>query len=182
VAISPPSDIVMDVARAVEPAGLEAAKAQLVKRGGAAAGSAPGAVAFARGLDASTLETSRSSRTAPEPFVKFEAMVMQSFIQSMLPEDSSSVYGEGMSGDMWKSLMAEQMSGAIAARGGIGIADRMLGDHYYEGKDRVALAGVTEPEALSQAGEDNNLSRALVQEMQRRLLPDFGGEKYRGDD
>ena len=56
-------------------------------------------------------------------------MVLQTFIQNMLPKDGEAVYGKGMAGDMWKSLMAEKMAQVMAERGGIGIADRMLGQY-----------------------------------------------------
>ncbi len=32
-------------------------------------------------------------------------MVLQTFIQNMLPKNTEGVYGEGLSGDMWKSMM-----------------------------------------------------------------------------
>ena len=65
-------------------------------------------------------------------------MVLQTFIQTMLPKDAEAVYGKGMAGDMWKSLLAEQLGDAMAERGGIGIADRVLGDHYIEGETKLA--------------------------------------------
>jgi Rod binding domain-containing protein len=66
----------------------------------------------------------------PEAFKKFEAMVLQTFLQSMLPKDAEAVYGGGMAGDMWKSFLAQQLGEVMAERGGIGIADRILGPHY----------------------------------------------------
>lgn len=169
-AISPPSDIVMDVARAVEPANLEAARAQLVKRTGNAAATAfASEIAAPRSdLSESTLEASRATRKA-DPLVKFEAMVLQSFVEAMLPEDAGSVYGTGMSGDMWKSMMAEQVAGVIAERGGIGIADTILRGHYYEGKERVALSGVTDAVGAEQRSRANSVSSALVNDFQRKL-------------
>jgi hypothetical protein len=56
----------------------------------------------------------------------FEAVVLQSFITSMLPEDAEGVYGEGTAGSVWKSMLAEQISKQMAKSGGIGIADRIL--------------------------------------------------------
>ncbi len=70
----------------------------------------------------------------PEAFRKFEAMMLQSFIQSMLPEDSEAVYGKGLAGDMWRSLMAEKIADVMADSGGIGVADRIL-KTYYAGSD-----------------------------------------------
>ncbi|HTV71437.1 MAG TPA: rod-binding protein [Rhizobiaceae bacterium] len=165
-AISPPSDIVLDVARAVEPAGLEAAKAQLARRGGAVA--AEFRVDPRGDLSGSTLEASRLA-AKPDTFVKFEAMVMQSFIQTMLPQETASVYGGGLAGDMWKGLMAEQIAGVMAERGGIGIADRLLKGHYIEGEQKVALSGVGDASAEAARGDATNLSQSLVNELQRKL-------------
>ena len=70
-------------------------------------------------------------------------MVLQTFIQNMLPKDGAAVYGKGVAGDMWKSLMAEKLADVMAERGGIGIADRMLGDHYVEGKKALSVGAVS---------------------------------------
>jgi hypothetical protein len=64
---------------------------------------------------------------APE---QFEAFVMQSFIEEMLPKSADGAFGSGLAGDYWRSMLAEQVAGQVAKRGGIGIA-RMIsgGDH-----------------------------------------------------
>lgn len=60
---------------------------------------------------------------------KFEAFVMQSFIQEMMPETPESVFGSGISGDFWKSMMAEKIAEQVAERGNIGIADMIRNGH-----------------------------------------------------
>lgn len=163
-AISPPSDIVLDVARAAEPASIDAARAELARRGAASAtanavfsvGGAPG-------------DSTTRAKPTPETFVRFESMVMQSFIQSMLPKEADAVYGGGMAGDMWQSLLAQQLGDAVAERGGIGIADSILRDHYFEGDTKVALSGVSAGPEKAEADRQSMLSTAVVQEMQRKL-------------
>lgn len=54
---------------------------------------------------------------------KFEAFVLQTFIQEMMPETPEGVYGSGIAGDFWKSMMAEKIADQVAQRGSIGIAD-----------------------------------------------------------
>jgi Rod binding domain-containing protein len=54
---------------------------------------------------------------------KFESFVLQSFIQEMMPDNASEVYGSGIAGDFWKSMMSEKIAEQVAARGGIGIAE-----------------------------------------------------------
>ena len=109
-AISPPSDIVLDVARAAEPTTLETARARLASRTVAATAGLAGAFSLGD-LRNSPLagEISRRLQTTPKPYVDFEAMVLQTFVQSMMPNEAEDVYGEGMAGDMWKSMMSQQL-------------------------------------------------------------------------
>lgn len=166
-AISPPSDIVLDVAMAADPARRLAATSRLETLGGAARArladampalppmkplrarseaAAPGAV---DGLQApasfdvhrarlklradttttrgtQTLATAATPDKRREAMQKFEAMVMQTFISSMLPQNADTVYGKGTAGDVWKSMLSEQLGRQTAKAGGIGIADRLL--------------------------------------------------------
>jgi peptidoglycan hydrolase FlgJ len=173
-AISPPSDIVLDVARAVEPEALEAARAKLASRSAAAGPNeafSPGDVRSSGPTDGAA-----SADRTPETYRKFEAMVLSTFVQSMLPKEAGAVYGEGLSGDMWKSLLSQQLGTVIAERGGIGIADHLLKGHYYEGDTKVALSGVSGGPEKARLDEERSLSAALVQELQRRLSPDIAGD------
>lgn len=58
---------------------------------------------------------------------KFEAFVMQSFIEEMLPKSADGVFGSGLAGDYWRSMLAEQVAGQVAKHGGIGIARMVAG-------------------------------------------------------
>ena len=166
-AISPPTDIVLDVARAAGPADIEAARTALAKRAG---GTVEASGTFA-------VEDAGASRNAGRPaadpaknYQRFEAMVLQTFIQSMMPKDTEAVYGKGLAGDMWKSQLAERLADVMAERGGIGIARKMLADHYLEGKRVVpvgAVSGGPERAALDQQAQ---LSTSLVHELQRRMV------------
>ncbi len=130
---SPLSDIVLDVARAVEPSGVEAARAEIAKRAGSASAAAAGVFSLAGTGNNRTTAAEGGQPKTPESFKRFEAMVLQTFIQNMLPKDGAAVYGKGVAGDMWKSLLSEKIADVMAERGGIGIADRVLGDHYVDG-------------------------------------------------
>lgn len=165
-AVTLATDIVMDVARAVGSEGVEAARAALTRKA-----SAPAATAAAD--------------KARDPYVKFESMVLGSFVQSMLPKNADSVYGGGLSGDMWQSLMAQEMGKVIAESGGIGIAERMLRDHYVEGKDVVPLGPRADSATRTDSERSNLLSVAMVQEIQRSLTQsmlsgDASGDKPKG--
>jgi Rod binding domain-containing protein len=64
----------------------------------------------------------RSTRDVPK---EFEAFVLQTFIQEMLPKNAEGVYGSGIAGDIWKSMLSEKLAFEVAERGGIGIADQV---------------------------------------------------------
>lgn len=163
-AISTPGDIVLDVVKAADPTAVETARARLATFAG-------------RALEAgfSVAQEGKPTRAAdatpsavPEAFRKFEAMVLQTFVQSMLPQDTESVYGEGLAGQMWQSLMAEKLGEAMASRGGIGIADRILRDYYIDGEETVPLQGVSRDPDKPEHDTQRLLSVALIQEIQRR--------------
>src|SRR5690606_23711272 len=119
VAISPPGDIVLDVMRAADPERVEAARAQLQWAAQSTAGAdAPFQMAAAAA-------PKPADGGAGEAYRQFEAMVLGTFVQSMLPDEASSVYGEGLAGDMWKSILGQHLGEAISERGGIGIANRL---------------------------------------------------------
>jgi Rod binding domain-containing protein len=60
--------------------------------------------------------------TKPGPLVQFEAFVLQSFIQSIMPQESTAVFGEGTAGEVWKSMLAEKIAMQVSEAGGVGIA------------------------------------------------------------
>nr|WP_245497901.1 rod-binding protein [Mesorhizobium sp. M7A.F.Ca.CA.001.08.2.1] len=180
-AISPPSDIVMDVARAVDPADIETARAALAKRAGGAAGTF--SLDTAASVDAGSIlsrATADKAAAATDPakkFKKFEAMVLQTFIQNMLPKDTEGVYGKGLAGDMWKSQLAERVADVMAERGGIGIAKSMLADHYLEGKRVVPVGPVSGGPEKTEVGQQNSLSTSLVHQLQRKAAGSMTGDE-----
>lgn len=134
--ISPPSDIVMDVARAADPARYQEAAAKLSQPGDPAAFASAAAEAAREAgisthmpLDArgalTSLKNDTALKGASDPYRKFEGQVLQQFVEAMLPDKSETVYGKGNAGGIWKSMLAEQIGQQIAKSGGIGIA-RML--------------------------------------------------------
>lgn len=149
-AISPPSDIVLDVLNNADPSKLEVAQTRL-KSGYAVAEAkrlANTDASFDATLRTDTVADSRNlkhrldgveKKEVPETYRKFEAMVLQNFIKTMLP-DSDEVYGKGASGEIWKGMMAEEIANEIAREGGIGIADRLLENGSTKLKDKVEKA------------------------------------------
>ncbi|WP_454643974.1 rod-binding protein [Bradyrhizobium liaoningense] len=71
---------------------------------------------------------------------KFEAFILQTFVETMLPKDSEEVFGKGTAGGVWKSMLAEQLGNQLAKGKGIGIA-RQLAAAHPAGPDAAGKAG-----------------------------------------
>jgi hypothetical protein len=146
-AISPPSDIVLDVLRAADPLQMRAAAERLnsfavaesgdvsetfgdvfdTVRAGAAdlfPFDAAGALTQLRNREILATARPLDSGGKAEPYVRFEAFVLQSFIESMLPK-AETVFGPGNTGAIWKTLLAEKLAEQFARAGGVGIADSL---------------------------------------------------------
>jgi flagellar protein FlgJ len=153
-AISPLSDIVFDVAKAADPLQYSAAVEKLARIGApeAAEDSFAALLDSADSLDTETdaldrpaLDWTRADlrgRLAPvgtfvasagthpkAPYQQFEAFVLQTFIQSMFPKDATHVFGQGIAGSYWSSMLAEEIAGQMAKSGGIGIAKEIAARH-----------------------------------------------------
>ena len=72
---------------------------------------------------------------------QFEAMMLNSFVGELLPKDTANVFGQGMAGNMWRSMLAEQVSMQIAKSGKLGLARRLFATHEME--PRSGRAGET---------------------------------------
>jgi len=183
-AISPPSDIVLDVLNNADPSRLEVAQAKLK------AGQATAEAQRLASTDASFDATMRrdaigdshklkhrldgvEKKEVPETYRKFEAMVLQNFIKTMLP-DSDEVYGKGSSGEIWKGMMAEQIASEIAREGGIGIADKLLDNGSMTLKDKAEKAEMNKADRLHMATQliDEKQLEALD-----KLLPGDNSKK-----
>lgn len=176
-AIAPPSDIVMDVVNAADPMKMQEAQnrlqissasqaAALLERDGKGFSTEVASAGKTFSVPAGNVNISHKDSKTPETYRKFEAMVLQSFIKSMLPNDSSEVYGEGMSGDVWKGMMAEQLANNMSKNGGIGIADRMMRGATYDLARHPA-------DHAAMIGHVNNVASRIPDEQQRKAIDDI---------
>ena len=149
VAISPPSDIVLDVASAADPAQVRAATERLAKL----AADPNATVGFADALASTKGLTPAKTATAPaavpgpagladardsmsvsgphdkmKAYQKFEAVLLQNFVESILPKDSE-LFGDKNSADIYRSMMAEQFANQLAKSGSLGIAKQIMAAH-----------------------------------------------------
>lgn len=128
-AITPASDIVLDVARAADPERYRAAVERLQRLRATAEASNPQASGFSVALASSGPRPDVGARAQPrrqlDAYGRFEAFVLQSFMQSMLPQNASKVYGKGIAGEFWRSMLAEKMAEELARSGQVGIARQL---------------------------------------------------------
>jgi peptidoglycan hydrolase FlgJ len=147
-AFNPRTDVILEVASAADPSRATVAAQRL----SALAGSNAPAANFAADLDRAA--STANSVTAPlasaadmrshlpaapggpdklgQAKTQFEAMMLNSFVGEMLPKDTGEVFGQGMAGDMWRSMLAEQVSTQIAKSGKLGLARRLLATHEVD--------------------------------------------------
>jgi len=173
------SDIVVDAMRAADPSKVAEARQVLRSFATDAAPKVSGAKAdFSAGIAALNKAPVKPNHEA-EVLKKFEAVVLTTFVQSMMPKNAESVFGEGLAGDMWKSQMAEKIAEQLTDRGGIGIANRLLKDYQKVDDQVLPLSGVRDAaNALQDARATDGATQFLhVNELQNLLKPndDDGG-------
>ncbi len=183
-AISPLSDIVLDVARAADPLQYRAAVDKLARLSDSAASTAADsfdalldAQAGTPGFDAARADLrfrlaaslDAAKGASAKPYQQFEAFVLQTFIQSLLPKDADHVFGDGLAGGYWRSMLAEQIAGQLANSGGIGIAAAITPkDGTAAGGAAAALPGYATSLELDFANsvmpsaEDDDSARSTV--------------------
>jgi peptidoglycan hydrolase FlgJ len=176
VAISPSSDLVLDVVRAADPtvmaeaqqklqsakASLQASRLNEKSAGFEVAMNTMNNAAADAGLG-NRATNSIKTEDIPKPYRQYEGIVLQNFISSMLPKDSEAVYGKGNAGEIWKSMMAEQIGNTISERGGVGIAKQM----YSEELEKVRNKGA---QNVTTDAADKNLSQMRLDEIERKAL------------
>ncbi len=167
--ISPPSDIILGVANAADPLKSRAAAEELARVAGAKvpeAEAAPG-VKFELPQAAQAVQPrAKLQLTADTPaaqsaaklkaYKEFEAFLLQSFIESILPKDSAGYFGGGTAGEIWKSMFAEHVGRELAESNAFGIAEQ-IADH----KARIDKARASHP-ALGGAAAQTALAAALA--------------------
>ena len=75
-------------------------------------------------MSSAAVSSGRKSAT----YQKFEAVLLQQFVESMLPKDDE-LFGDKTSAGVYRSMMAEQFATQLAKSGGIGIAKAVAAAH-----------------------------------------------------
>ncbi len=176
-AISPPSDIVLDVVNAVDPARALQARDRLANISRSISKSTETGE-FAPVVDQTVNVFGTASPNAVPSVdvrVKFEGMVLQTFIDSILPKDTDSAFGSGLAGDMWRSMLSEKIANVVAEHGGVGIANRILSDYVINGDRIEPLAGANDLDLLVQEAHARDHAAALIHNKQRKFVELISG-------
>ena len=151
--IFPATDIVSDVAKAADPKKLDVAMKRLSELSAArlepaqsfsaivasTARRAADAPAVSRiapqvaGLAPSPREISNPAAAAAQ---KFEAYVLQTWLEALLPKQEGGSFGSGGAGGVWRSMMAEQLGAQLARAGGVGLHKLFDKDHQLTAASR----------------------------------------------
>ncbi len=65
---------------------------------------------------------------------------------------------------------ADKLAGVMTERGGIGIADSLVAQHYKDGDRTMPVGPLSRGPERSDADEKAALSVALIQEIERKLI------------
>ena len=154
--INPATDIVLDVARAADPARYRRAAARLDATDGTGFADSLAAESTAPVAPASALPPAQHAPVvarhdggagtgrAAETYRQFEAMALANMLESAMPS-SENFFGKGVAGDTWKSMLIDQIATQMAKRGGVGIADELARAEAGRRTGQLAAAGETAP-------------------------------------
>ena len=170
-AIDASSDIVLEVANAADPTRATAVAQRLNALSGAAgaaaadtadfadtlAATAPAAASGPSAADAADADDQKTAKVKTE----FESVMLNSFVSEMLPKDASTVFGQGLAGDMWKSMLADQVSRQIAKSGALGIGKRLFATHPLAASDALEKAKRADSATAANAAQMSANSLAL---------------------
>jgi hypothetical protein len=96
---------------------------------GATLASFPGAAARDYSYQNPALFAARGESPERKAATGLESVLLKSFIDQMLPKDAVAVFGSGVAGDVWKSMLAEKIADQIAKSGALKIGGRLLASH-----------------------------------------------------
>ena len=167
---NPRTDVILEVASAADPSRATVAAQRLNALAGSNVPTADFAAEFDRAASTTGATPAPTANAAdmrsrlpaapggPDKLgqakTQFEAMMLSSLVGEMLPKDAGEVFGQGMADDMWRSMLAEQVSTQIAKSGKLGLARRLFATHevsLHSGRVGEATKSVGQPAAQMSA-------------------------------
>lgn len=190
-AINPPSDLVLDVARAADPQAYRMAAERLKPAADGTMASVDAGLAgegfasFSDSLAAGVSVRPDAHNAANPAYRKFEAFMLQSFVQSMFTSDTTASFGKGIAGEYWKSMMAEAMADRMADSGGVGIAGLLEEQAARKGRADTPATMALRDVIDNVSASENAVSKDMVHGFERRLIQrqlgnDNGTDTVRG--
>ncbi len=156
-AFNPRTDVILEVASAADPSRASLAAQRLSALASPNASTAdfaadldrvatttsptPAPLANAANARSRLSEAAGGSDKLGKTKTQFEAMMLSSFVNELLPKETGEVFGQGMAGDTWRSMLAEQVSMQIAKSGKLGIARRLFATHEVAPEVRAGCPG-----------------------------------------
>src|SRR5271154_2678597 len=173
-AFNPRTDVVMEVLSAADPSRASLAAQRLtalaasdtpepdfsadLERAAASATAILSALENAADARSRLAEIQSGPDKLGQAKTQFEAMMLNSFVGELLPKDASSVFGQGTAGEMWRSMLAEQVSLQIAKSGKLGLARRLFSTHELSARGGSAHPG----EVARAAGDAAQMSANIL--------------------
>jgi Rod binding domain-containing protein len=84
----------------------------------AADGPLPATIATAHTHSAKEAREARAKTVGQQ----FEAVYLRQMLEESMPKDSDALFGEGTSGTMWRSMLADSLATTLSKTGSIGLA------------------------------------------------------------
>ena len=179
-AFNPSTDVIQEVVNAADPSRASLAAERLAAL---AAGKAPDG-----GFAASLAEASAAARRPVAAIAglsdarerlaaavdgadkdsrvktEFEAMALGGFVNDMLPKETGGLFGSGAGGDMWRSMLADEIAKEVAKSGALGLSRRLFATHDLartESGEAEGARGVTSANILS-TSETADIARGAI--------------------
>jgi len=168
-AVDFPSDLVLDVARAADPASARTLEARLKSGTTADAASTVGEAA----RFGNHLSRVAQGKDAKEAGKEFEALLVSNMIEDMMTDTGESYFGGGFAGDVWKSMMAEQIAAQVVKGADLGVGSKIADYVVRQGETVVPLRGVNDPQATMQEARAHDAAQRGTQEISRDFIRDM---------
>jgi len=161
VSIKPPSDLLLDVARAADPTKSSAAAERLARIAADPSVDEEGftgvldgvespaptpalpttELSFAAKMPAAT-DADQPNKAEVQAYRGIEALVLQSLVENMLP-DSDEFFGEEAGASVWKSMLAQELGTDLSKHVDLGVGPKRGAhrSHHIELNSSLAAAG-----------------------------------------
>lgn len=87
-------------------------------------------------LTATSRAPARAAAGRSQTAKDFEAVFLRQAIEEMLPKDAAGIFGGGTGGDIWRSMMADEISKVLAERGILDLSRQLDGRLADAGEDK----------------------------------------------